>query len=166
MEVSRRAEEIASSKRPVLVHCSAGVGRTGCFLAISLGIRQLDAENHVDIVHIVCNLRRERGGMIQTLEQYEFIYRVLAYYCSYYMKFPMISMNNKISNILNLNATAFAIEAAPSSCSPTLSVAVSSPNTTCVPLNGDTSFTFSTQQIQWLDWKSGAFRVREKERHF
>jgi hypothetical protein len=76
-------------KGPVLVHCSAGVGRTGCFLAISLGIRQLDAESQVDIVRIVCQLRKERGGMIQTLEQYEFIYQVLAYYFVYYKKYPV-----------------------------------------------------------------------------
>lgn len=69
---------------PILVHCSAGVGRTGCFLALSHGIRQLDSESLVDVVQIVCGLRRDRGGMIQTLEQYEFIYQVLAYYCICY----------------------------------------------------------------------------------
>lgn len=45
---------------PILVHCSAGVGRTGCFLALSVGIRQLDAESLVDVVQIVCSLRRDR----------------------------------------------------------------------------------------------------------
>lgn len=51
-----------SSKKggPILVHCSAGVGRTGCFLALSIGIRQLDAESLVDVVQIVCGLRRDR----------------------------------------------------------------------------------------------------------
>ncbi len=44
----------------MLVHCSAGVGRTGCFLALSIGIKQLDLENLVDVVKIVCNLRIER----------------------------------------------------------------------------------------------------------
>lgn len=47
-------------KGPILVHCSAGVGRSGCFLALSMGIKQIDAENLVDIVQIVCSLRRDR----------------------------------------------------------------------------------------------------------
>ncbi len=45
---------------PVLVHCSAGVGRTGCFLALSIGIKQLDLENVVDVVQILCHLRKDR----------------------------------------------------------------------------------------------------------
>lgn len=45
---------------PLLVHCSAGVGRTGCFLALMIGIKQIDAENLVDVVQIVCRLRKDR----------------------------------------------------------------------------------------------------------
>jgi protein tyrosine phosphatase len=45
---------------PLLVHCSAGVGRTGCFLALMTGIKQIDAENLVDVVQIVCRLRKDR----------------------------------------------------------------------------------------------------------
>lgn len=59
---SRGVGMSGSSKKggPILVHCSAGVGRTGCFLALSIGIRQLDAESLVDVVQIVCGLRRDR----------------------------------------------------------------------------------------------------------
>lgn len=62
---------------PVVVHCSAGIGRTGCFVASSIGIRQLREENSVDVLAIVCALRRDRGGMVQTAEQYEFVHRTL-----------------------------------------------------------------------------------------
>ena len=51
---------MAERKGPVLVHCSAGVGRTGCFLALSIGIRQIDVENLVDVVQILCSLRKDR----------------------------------------------------------------------------------------------------------
>jgi hypothetical protein len=139
----------------VLVHCSAGVGRTGCFLAISTGLRQLDAENQVDIVRIVCNLRKERGGMIQTLEQYEFIYQVLAYYCIYYKKYPLHHANVGIANVA-------ASLSSLTSCSPTLSRMAVSPNATSLQSNEEedaslsplpaavAAFTFNTttQMIQ------------------
>ncbi|XP_078661975.1 receptor-type tyrosine-protein phosphatase R-like [Branchiostoma floridae x Branchiostoma belcheri] len=64
-------------RRPVVVHCSAGIGRTGCFIATSIGIRQLRVENMVDVLSIVCGMRQDRGGMVQTNEQYEFIHYAL-----------------------------------------------------------------------------------------
>lgn len=45
---------------PVLVHCSAGIGRTGCFIALSVGMTQLIEENNVDILGVVCQLRYDR----------------------------------------------------------------------------------------------------------
>lgn len=45
---------------PIVVHCSAGVGRTGCFIAICQGLSQLVAEGKVDILGIVCALRCDR----------------------------------------------------------------------------------------------------------
>jgi len=65
---------------PVVVHCSAGIGRTGCFIALSNGIKQLDNEHIIDIVRILCDLRRDRGGMIQTNDQYQFVYQALSEY--------------------------------------------------------------------------------------
>ena len=59
---------------------SAGIGRTGCFLALCNGIRQLTKERTVDIVRILCDLRRNRGGMIQTHDQYQFLYQALSEY--------------------------------------------------------------------------------------
>lgn len=66
------------SDGPVIVHCSAGIGRTGCFIAISLAICQLLEEDKVDILGIVCQMRYDRGGMVQTAEQYEFVHRAIA----------------------------------------------------------------------------------------
>lgn len=59
---------------------SAGIGRTGCFIALSNGIQQLTQERLVDVVRIVCNLRQDRGGMIQTNDQYIFLYQALSEY--------------------------------------------------------------------------------------
>ncbi|XP_039605178.1 tyrosine-protein phosphatase non-receptor type 7-like [Polypterus senegalus] len=77
VEESRRNLQ---SQGPVIVHCSAGIGRTGCFIATSIGCRQLEEKGEVDILGIVCQLRLDRGGMIQTSEQYQFIYLTLALY--------------------------------------------------------------------------------------
>lgn len=63
---------------PVIVHCSAGLGRTGCFIATTIGCRQLQLEGVVDVLGITCQLRADRGGMIQTGEQYEFIHHALS----------------------------------------------------------------------------------------
>ncbi|XP_069760172.1 receptor-type tyrosine-protein phosphatase R-like isoform X2 [Narcine bancroftii] len=67
---------------PVVVHCSAGIGRTGCFIAITIGCHQLRNEGMVDILNIVCQLRVDRGGMIQTSEQYGFVHHALSLYDS------------------------------------------------------------------------------------
>jgi len=66
---------------PFCLPCfSAGIGRTGCYIALSNGIKQLHAERTVDIVRILCDLRRDRGGMIQTNDQYQFVYQALSEY--------------------------------------------------------------------------------------
>ncbi|KAJ8016544.1 hypothetical protein DPEC_G00008350 [Dallia pectoralis] len=63
-----------------IVHCSAGIGRTGCFIASSIGCLQLKHTRKADVLGIVCKLRLDRGGMIQTSEQYQFLYLTLAHY--------------------------------------------------------------------------------------
>ncbi|KAL4711203.1 hypothetical protein ACJJTC_019044 [Scirpophaga incertulas] len=65
---------------PTIVHCSAGIGRTGCLIAILNGIKQLSNEQKVDVLGIVCNMRLNRGGMVQNSEQYELIHKVLCLY--------------------------------------------------------------------------------------
>ncbi|XP_046979201.1 tyrosine-protein phosphatase non-receptor type 7-like isoform X1 [Schistocerca americana] len=69
--------QVGSGDPPVVVHCSAGIGRTGCFIAVAVGMAQLLHNDNVDILGIVCQMRYDRGGMIQTAEQYEFVHRAL-----------------------------------------------------------------------------------------
>ncbi|KAM9705760.1 receptor-type tyrosine-protein phosphatase R isoform 1-T3 [Menidia menidia] len=79
VEADRRAA-VAMATGPVIVHCSAGIGRTGCFIATTIGCRQLQGEEVVDVLGITCQLRADRGGMIQTGEQYEFVHHALSLY--------------------------------------------------------------------------------------
>ncbi|NXR60535.1 PTN7 phosphatase, partial [Rhadina sibilatrix] len=76
------ALQTAASPGPIVVHCSAGIGRTGCFIATRIGCQQLREQGQVDILGIVCRLRMDRGGMIQTSEQYQFLHHTLALYAS------------------------------------------------------------------------------------
>lgn len=73
-------------KNPLVVHCSAGIGRTGCFLAILNGIQQLRSNFNVDVLAILCSLRLHRGGMVQTAEQYELIHKVLRLYTEHFLQ--------------------------------------------------------------------------------
>ncbi|NXG46812.1 PTN7 phosphatase, partial [Psilopogon haemacephalus] len=52
--------QAAASPGPIVVHCSAGIGRTGCFIATRIGCQQLKAQGQVDILSIVCHLRIDR----------------------------------------------------------------------------------------------------------
>ncbi|GAB0096823.1 hypothetical protein DMENIID0001_123910 [Sergentomyia squamirostris] len=75
-------QDATNTPLPVL-HCSAGIGRTGCMAGILNAVRQIDStpdKPSVDILGIVCNLRLHRGGMVQNSEQYELIYRVVCLY--------------------------------------------------------------------------------------
>jgi protein tyrosine phosphatase len=71
-------KETAAKLDPVLVHCSAGIGRTGTFMAIELGMQQYLKEGVVDPLQYMCSMRQDRGGSIQTADQYLFIHKALA----------------------------------------------------------------------------------------
>ncbi|XP_053384852.1 receptor-type tyrosine-protein phosphatase kappa-like [Mercenaria mercenaria] len=64
---------------PTLVHCSAGVGRTGTYIALDILIEQGQHENGVEIFSCVRNLREQRVNMVQTVEQYQYIHDAVAY---------------------------------------------------------------------------------------
>ena len=59
---------------PVLIHCSAGVGRTGTFCCLSNSVEQLRKTGQVDIFSTVKNIREQRAFSVQTPEQYQFCY--------------------------------------------------------------------------------------------
>ncbi|XP_052550018.1 tyrosine-protein phosphatase non-receptor type 5 isoform X1 [Tympanuchus pallidicinctus] len=80
LEVEEAMQNAEEKNAPVIVHCSAGIGRTGCFIATSVCCKQLKSEGIVDILRTTCQLRLDRGGMIQTCEQYQFVHHVMSLY--------------------------------------------------------------------------------------
>ncbi len=62
---------------PIVVHCRAGVGRTGVFIAVYSNLRYGIRGKTLDIEETIEQMRRDRDGMVQTLDQAEFAYNIL-----------------------------------------------------------------------------------------
>eukprot|EP01125_Pyxidicula_operculata_P007036 TRINITY_DN2407_c0_g2_i1.p1 TRINITY_DN2407_c0_g2~~TRINITY_DN2407_c0_g2_i1.p1 ORF type:complete len:647 (-),score=204.38 TRINITY_DN2407_c0_g2_i1:1509-3449(-) len=67
-----------SIDQPIVVHCSAGIGRTGAFVAVHSCIQKHLNGEPFDIKESVRTIRTQRKGMIKSKEQYMFVYAVIA----------------------------------------------------------------------------------------
>jgi protein tyrosine phosphatase len=84
VDAHREAGRRAGLDGPIVTHCSAGVGRAGTFIAIHINLEKMKRKHSgsgqqevVDIPRTVALLRQSRAGMVQTAEQYQFIYDVV-----------------------------------------------------------------------------------------
>ncbi|XP_055340140.1 tyrosine-protein phosphatase non-receptor type 11-like [Paramacrobiotus metropolitanus] len=84
-KVNDRQESIPGAG-PVVVHCSAGIGRTGTFIVLDILIdhiknaRKNGIECEIDIHRTVLMIRERRSGMVQAESQYKFIYMAVQHY--------------------------------------------------------------------------------------
>merc|ERR1712137_39029 len=88
MDLCQQVGKLRGSLGPAIVHCSAGIGRTGTFIAVDQAImrlQQLNSQQHkpdptkvLNLFELVRIMRSQRTGMVQTLQQYEFIYKTVS----------------------------------------------------------------------------------------
>ena len=62
-----RQEHPTSLDTPLLVHCSAGVGRTGTFILLDLAMQQMRSQGTLSVFQHLKNMRTQRMKMVQTL---------------------------------------------------------------------------------------------------
>uniref|UniRef100_A0A8C2YWL8 protein-tyrosine-phosphatase n=1 Tax=Cyclopterus lumpus TaxID=8103 RepID=A0A8C2YWL8_CYCLU len=73
----RRHIESDGAEAPTVVHCSAGVGRTGTIIALDVLLQQLEKEKAVGINGFVHKMRLSRPHMVQTESQYVFLHQCI-----------------------------------------------------------------------------------------
>jgi len=87
---------------PLLVHSHNGVGRTGVMICIHRALKCVSAGGNLDLPGIVRHMRQQRGGMIQTFEQYKTCISGVLRYLQYVTGYTTMSIEDGAATSLPL----------------------------------------------------------------
>ncbi|XP_052809518.1 receptor-type tyrosine-protein phosphatase eta-like [Mya arenaria] len=77
VKVHHKRQHDTRDKGPMAVHCSAGVGRTGTFIAVDHLLQHIRHHDDVDVYKLVLDMNNHRCNMVQTEDQFIFIHECL-----------------------------------------------------------------------------------------
>lgn len=104
IDTYRRARQGSAETAPIIVHCSAGIGRTGTFLAIDSVLdyvaymrQSSSVDPIINICAVVQQLRRGRQGMVQSKSQYVFIY----FYIDHCLQHGLFGVDQRADTMVN-----------------------------------------------------------------
>jgi len=96
---------------PMLVHCSAGVGRTGTFIVIDTMMARMERlENDLNIKNLVKTIRKSRNYLVQTLIQYHFCHRAILEMIEKSLVKCVRAVENKKDDIMKLQFDVVELE--------------------------------------------------------
>ncbi|XP_050411666.1 tyrosine-protein phosphatase 99A isoform X1 [Patella vulgata] len=98
--IQKSAEANREGGGPIVVHCSAGIGRTGTYIVIDSMIAQLKDKGTMNIPSFLLHIRKQRNFLVQTEDQYMFIHDVLVEYLLGGGEYTEVQENN-LSNYIS-----------------------------------------------------------------
>lgn len=78
--IRRHRQLLDESRSPMVVHCSAGIARTGALILIDQAMTAVDQKEEINLLDMILKARQDRGGLVQHVAQYKYVYQVTVEY--------------------------------------------------------------------------------------